>query len=89
MQTIPLYRYIRPDGGISVSVMKPDVEYTYRYRLIADEGKAITDGTTTATCVDVEIPNGWTEIEAPEEDIGLNDESQYAEAGKILMGVMK
>lgn len=89
MQTIPLYRYIRPDGGVSVSVTKPDTEYAYRYRLIADDGKAITDGTITTTCIDVETANGWTEIEAPEEDIDLNNESQYAEAGKILMGVMK
>lgn len=64
MQTIVLYRYIRPDGGVTTSPVKPDCEYTERYRLVADEGKTLTDGTNTADCVDVESVDGWTEVDA-------------------------
>lgn len=67
MQTITLYRYTRPDGGISVSPIKPNVEYTEMVRLIADEGKALTDGTNTTTCTDVSSAEGWTEIDAPKD----------------------
>lgn len=67
MQTITLYRYTRPDGGISVSPIKPNVEYTEMVRLIADEGKALTDGTNTTMCTDVSSAEGWTEIDAPKD----------------------
>ena len=67
MQIITLYRYTRPDGGISVSPIKPNVEYTEMVRLIADEGKALTDGTNTTTCTDVSSEEGWTEIDAPKD----------------------
>lgn len=67
MQTITLYRYTRPDGGISVSPIKPNVEYTEMVRLVADEGKALTDGTNTTTCIDVSSAEGWTEIDAPKD----------------------
>lgn len=88
MQTITLYRYTRTDGGVSTSPVKPDTaEYSVKYRLIAEEGKALTDGTTVAGCVDVESPDGWTEIDAPNDWSEMSDEEQYAEAGKILLGV--
>ena len=67
MQIITLYRYTRPDGGISVSPIKPNVEYTKMVRLIADEGKALTDGTNTTTCIDVSSAEGWIEIDAPKD----------------------
>lgn len=67
MQTITLYRYTRPDGGISVSPIKPNVEYTEMVRLVADEGKTLTDGTNTTTCTDVSSAEGWTEIDAPKD----------------------
>ncbi len=67
MQIITLYRYTRPDGGISVSPIKPNVEYTEMVRLVADEGKALTDGTNTTTCIDVSSAEGWTEIDAPKD----------------------
>ena len=88
MQTITLYRYARADGGVSTSPVKPDTtEYTVKYRLIADDGKALTDGTTVAGCVDVESPEGWTETDAPEDWDEMSEDAQYAEAGKILLGV--
>ena len=69
MQIIPLYRYERENGGVTVSPNKPNAEYTEMCRLVADEGKALTnDGVNTTTCADVESTEGWYEIDAPEED---------------------
>lgn len=62
MRKFPIYRYIRPDGGVSISPVKPDTEYTERTRLVADEGCTITDGVTVTTCVDTDEPDRWTEI---------------------------
>lgn len=41
MQTIPLYHYTSPDGGVTVSKVKPETEYTELARLVADEGYII------------------------------------------------
>lgn len=75
MQTITLYRYTRADGGVTISPVKPPdgTAYDMRYRLIADEGKAVTDGTTATACIDVSSPDGWTEIDDPGEN-ELNEE---------------
>lgn len=88
MQTITLYRYIRADGGITTSPVKPNGEYTEMYRLIADEGKALTDGTAVAVCVDATSPDGWTEIDAPDDENGeMTEVAQKAAAYDILTGV--
>lgn len=70
MQIIPLYKYERPNGGITVSPVKPEnIEYTEMYRLVADEGKALTkDGVNLTTCADVESIDGWYEVDIPEEE---------------------
>lgn len=68
MQTINLYKYTRADGGVTVSPIKPDAEYTEMYRLVADEGKVLVNGEITTTCADVESTDGWTEIDEPVED---------------------
>ena len=75
MQKITLYRFIRPDGGVTVSPVKPDGEYTELYRLVADEGMMLTDGENFTTCTDTENPGAWSEVpdtenpgEATEED---------------------
>lgn len=63
MQIIPLYRYERPEGGITVSPVRPnDIEFAIKYRLIADEGMILTDGENMTSCIDVDNPAGWTEI---------------------------
>jgi hypothetical protein len=65
MQIIKLYKYTRADGGTTISPNKPDVEYTEMYRLVADEGKALTkDGEEYTPCVDVETEEGWYEVDA-------------------------
>ena len=64
MQKIPLYRYIRPNGGVTHSLSKPDnVEYTIVYRLIADEGKELINGDIRTTCIDTNTDEGWSEVD--------------------------
>lgn len=62
MQTIPLYRYIRPDGGVTVSTVKPDTEYTELSRLVADDGFILTDGESFTACTDTDNPSAWSEV---------------------------
>lgn len=74
MQTITLYRHTREDGGVTVSPVKPDCEYTEMYRLVADEGKMLTqDGVDLYACVDVASVDGWYEVDAPEEENEVPD----------------
>ena len=63
MQIVNLYKYIRDDGGVTVSPVKPDIEYTEMFRLIADEGKELVNGDIHTSCIDVETTEGWTETE--------------------------
>ena len=55
-------------------------------RLVADEGKVVTDGERTSECVDVlaSTINNWTEIDAPEPEEDPTDE-EFAEAGRVMM----
>lgn len=68
MKTKVLYKYTREGGGITVSVNKPECEYTELVRIIADDNKKITkDGENLYTVIDQETTDGWYEIDAPEE----------------------
>lgn len=63
MEIINLYKYNREGGGVTVSPVKPDVEYTLMYRLVADEDKELTqNGIDLFDCVDVESAAGWYEV---------------------------
>ena len=57
-----VYRFVRRDGGVTVSPRKPEGEYTLLSRLIADEGWLITDGTDFYECIDVDSPEGYREV---------------------------
>lgn len=85
MQKIILYRFNRPDGGVSISPVKPDTEYTGLFRLIADEGYTLTDGETVTTCTDTDTPDTWSEIA----DSGNPNEATEADYQNALreMGV--
>lgn len=87
MQKITLYRYIRPDGGVSVSTVKPDAEYTEMTRLVADDGYILTDGINYVGCTDTDNPSAWSEIEYTENQDELSDIEQKAHAYDIMMGV--
>lgn len=67
MRIVNLYRYERDPGKITTSPIEPEMEYTIVYRLIADEGKAITDGDIVTECIDVNSAEGWTDCDLPEE----------------------
>ena len=67
MKIINIYRYERDGGGITDSTIKPDKPYTTHYRLIADEGKMLTDGKTVTPYIDTETPYLWDEIDAPDD----------------------
>jgi hypothetical protein len=71
MQIINLYRYTRKDGGITVSPNKPKCEYTEMYRLIADDGKVLTqDGESITSCIDTETADGWYEVDEADQEYG-------------------
>jgi hypothetical protein len=71
MQIIKLYKYIRENGGVTVSPNKPECEYTEKMRLIADEGKMLTkDGENLHRVIDVDSSEGWYEVDAQEEEEG-------------------
>lgn len=64
--------------------------YTYgdgtkrsRINLVADSGKLLTsdDGETVYTCVDVDSVIGWTEIDAPAEEISDTEALQIITGG--------
>lgn len=82
MHKITLYRYKRADGGVTVSPVQPDGEYTVLYRLVAEDGYTLTDGNTVAGCVDTDNPEAWAEISE------ITDETAAkAAAYDVLMGV--
>ena len=71
MQIIPLYKYQREDGGITVSPRDPyPKSYEPMYRIVADDGKILTNGRDTTYCADVpsEEYYDWEEIDAPMEE---------------------
>lgn len=73
-----LYKSEREGGGYTVSPLKPDSHYQVRWRLIAEEGKAITNGEKTVTVIDVQTRkecDEWIDCDLPEElKIDLLDE---------------
>ena len=63
MKKITLYRVTRSDGGIDITPNKPNSDnYTETYRLIADEGKALTDGSNYYSCIDTDNPDKYIEV---------------------------
>ena len=80
MQIINLYKYHRADGGVTVSPIKPEGEYTEMDRLIADEGKALTNGEIITSCVDTESVEGWSEVDDPTDETDEATEQDYLNA---------
>lgn len=60
-----LYRYTGRNGIITSLVHLEDVKYYPMYRLIADEGKVLTDGELVVKSIDIfaEDLGKWTEID--------------------------
>lgn len=78
MKKITIYRFKRASGVVTVSQKKPasGVKYTTGLRLVADDGKQLTndDGKTLYTVIDTDSSTGWTEIDAP-----IQEETPVAE----------
>lgn len=69
MEIIKLYKFIRPEGGVTVSPIMPEGEYTEMVRFVADVGKLlIKDGENFTSCVDTDSVDGWYEVDEPEEE---------------------
>ena len=66
MYKIALYQFVRPDGGVTVSPVKPDGDYTELIRLVADEGMILTNGVDNTPCVDTHDVSIWSEVEDPD-----------------------
>ena len=60
-----LYRYTGRNGIITSLVHLEDAKYYPMYRLIADEGKMLTDGELKVKSIDIfaEDLGKWTEID--------------------------
>lgn len=65
MEVKTLYRTVR-DGKTTISLVEPQGDYTITYRVVASEGKEITNGEITCQCMDTDNPEEWTEIEDTE-----------------------
>ena len=76
MQRKVLYRFTRTEGGVTVSMNKPDRDYETLSRLIADAGKVLTDGTNIFCCVDTDKPEQFYEIDIPSEDNFIPDPTE-------------
>ena len=51
------------EEGVAISEEKPEGDYTVVYRLVADEGKTLTNGIERVSCLDTDNLDGWTEID--------------------------
>ena len=60
-----LYRYTGRNGIITSLVLLDDAKYYPMYRLIAEEGKMLTDGEQVIKSIDIfaEDLGKWTEID--------------------------
>lgn len=68
MTKVEIYRYVGSNGVIDSPIKLP-MPYTLRYRLIADAGKELVNGDTTATVIDVDASDveKWSEQDAPKQ----------------------
>ena len=89
MHTVILYRFRRADGGYSVSPNRPEGEYETRMRLIADDGKTLTDGKVVTQCTDAESSDGWKEIDAPGDDAPGEDAPEVIAAVDEAIMILK
>lgn len=76
MKKIPIYKYERPDGGTTVSPVRPEhSEYEEMYRLVADEGKILRKGKYGIELNSIEVDNDeeWEEYEDMVLDGGIEE----------------
>ena len=65
-----IYCYEREKDKITISLIKPEQDYQINYRLIADDGKLLTNDDLTFTpCIDVISSEGWYEVDFDSEEL--------------------
>lgn len=70
MKIKKMFKYIGSNGVVITDVDLP-MEKTEINRLIAENGKLLTnDGTTYHSVIDVEKVEGFYEVDAPDESVG-------------------
>lgn len=86
MQKVNLYRYEENGTVIITPNARVETDTPSRMRLIADENRILTDGTTETEVIDVmlEDVDKWQEINAETE---ATEADLKAQAYDILMGV--
>lgn len=78
MKTMNLYT----GGGVSLSPQDGEGRTKTAYiRLVADDGKCITDGNIVTTCIDTNTPEKWSDCDTPtvEQEAGPEDYEQALE----------
>lgn len=80
MEKITLYRSVRADGGVTTSPRKPGGAYTVLYRLVAAEGKTLTDGSAKTECVDTDRPEAWVEVTGEAEELTTEEKAAAFDA---------
>lgn len=79
-------------NGVSLSPVYAEGTTESKYiRLIADDGMAITNGTSVTVCVDVLKENVplWTDCELPPDEESMTETEMKAKAYDILVGDAK
>lgn len=76
MQTVNLYRYEDADSITITPEKRNPTDPIYCYRLIADDGKILTDGEMETPCIDTHDPWKWSEIDDPNPKFYLQEEPQ-------------
>lgn len=80
MTTINLYKYIEGASTVITPNKRDESDTPYCYRLVADEGKSITDGTIYAPCVDTHTPENYHEVEGSGDEVSAEEMKEDLEA---------
>lgn len=62
MRAKEVYRFTRPDGGVTVSPKKPSCDFEVVTRLCADAGFELFDGNRRFCCIDTDEPEKYREV---------------------------
>lgn len=77
----PLYT----GGGVSLSPQFAEGRTLSKFvRLVAEDGRAITDGNTVTLCVDTMTPEAWMDCDAPADEEEVTAEEALAELMEVL-----
>ena len=69
MTTVNLYKYIERSSTVITPNKREAADTPYCYRLVADEGKSVTDGIIYAPCVDTHNPENYREVEGSGDEV--------------------